>query len=139
MLQCCYTTWCSRWRIEEWLTSYCKEFWPKYEIYFDTIGVDWDHVHFLVQSVPSQSVTNIVKKIKSLTWIEMLKYKMELRGKLWWWEFWSDWYYANTVWAVAWYQTIKNYVWNKWYGRKWYKTIHWGTNKAMNQMMLITS
>ena len=54
-------------RIKEGLIKKCYEFGAKYEIYFDTIGIDGDHVHFLVQSVPSQSVMNIVKKIKSLT------------------------------------------------------------------------
>jgi REP element-mobilizing transposase RayT len=124
-------------KIKEWLIKLCYELWWRYEISFDTIGIDWDHVHFLVQTVPKNSVTKVVTIIKSITWKELIKYKAELKWKLWWNKFWTEWYYANTVWAVAWYQTIKNYVWNQWYGRRWYKTIAWGKNRAMKQMMLI--
>ena len=39
----------------------------RYEIKFLEIGKDKDHVHFLVQSIPKYSVTQIVTKIKSIT------------------------------------------------------------------------
>ena len=123
-------------RIQNWLIDCCDEISSNHELYFDTIGVDGDHVHFLVQWIPSMSVTNIVKRIKSLTAKCLLGYKNELRWKLWWWEIRTDWYYANTVWAVAWYQTIQNYVVNQWYGRRWYQTLFGWTNQAMKQMTL---
>ena len=70
-------------RITKWLCECCAQL-EKYEIYFDAIGVDWNHVHFLVQSAPTKSVTQIVTIIKSFTWKELLKYKLELSWKLWW-------------------------------------------------------
>ena len=35
----------------------CKEISNRYEIYFLEIGTDKDHVHFLIQSVPTYSPT----------------------------------------------------------------------------------
>jgi REP-associated tyrosine transposase len=49
------------------LKDVCLDIAKRYEIAFLEIGTDQDHVHFLVQSVPSYSPTKIVKIIKSLT------------------------------------------------------------------------
>jgi putative transposase len=49
------------------LREVCLEIERRYEIQFVEIGVDKDHVHFLVQSVPTYSVTKLVTMIKSLT------------------------------------------------------------------------
>ena len=108
-------------RIKEWLINACNDISEKYDIRFESIWIDWDHVHFLVQSAPTLSITNIVTVIKSLTAKRLLKYKTELRWKLRWWEFWTDGYFANTVWASAWFQVIQSYIMNQWYWEKWYK------------------
>ena len=39
-------------KVEEKLKKICKEIEKRYEINFLEIGVDNDHAHFLVQSVP---------------------------------------------------------------------------------------
>lgn len=39
----------------------------KYDIRFLEIGTDKDHVHFLIQSVPKISATQIVRTVKSIT------------------------------------------------------------------------
>ena len=49
------------------LKDVCLDIAKRYEIVFLEIGTDKDHVHFLVQSVPSYSPTKIVQIIKSLT------------------------------------------------------------------------
>jgi putative transposase len=49
------------------LVSICAEIAKRYEIEFLAIGADRDHVHFLVQSVPTYSPTQIIRIIKSLT------------------------------------------------------------------------
>ena len=59
--------------IEEELKEVCLEIEKRYEIKFLEIGTDKDHVHFLVQSVPKYSVTQIVTKIKSITAREIFK------------------------------------------------------------------
>ena len=61
------------------------------------IGTDEDHVHFLVQSVPTYHVSKIVTMIKSLTAREIFKRCPQVKKKLWGGEFWTDGYYASTV------------------------------------------
>ena len=61
------------------------------------IGTDKDHVHFLVQSVPTYSVTRLVTIIKSLTAREIFKRCPEVKERLWGGEFWTDGYFASTV------------------------------------------
>ena len=59
--------------------------------------MDKDHVHFLIQSVPTYSVTGLVKMIKSLTAREIFKRCPHVKKQLWGGEFWSDDYFASTV------------------------------------------
>lgn len=46
------------------LRDVCLELEKRYQLKFLEIGTDEDHVHFLVQSVPSYSVTKLVTVIK---------------------------------------------------------------------------
>ena len=55
------------------------------------------HVHFLVQSVPSYSVSKMVRKLKSITAKELFKRYPEIKAKLWGGKFWTSGFYANTV------------------------------------------
>ena len=49
------------------LKAVCLELSLRYQIKFLEIGTDNDHVHFLVQSVPTYNVTRLVTIIKSIT------------------------------------------------------------------------
>lgn len=69
----------------------------RYEISFLEIGTDKDHVHFLVQSVPTYSVTKLVRVIKSVTAREIFRSCPEVKKQLWGGEFWSSGYFASTV------------------------------------------
>jgi len=51
--------------VDEVLKDVCLDIENRYQIKFLEIGTDKDHVHFLVQSVPTYSVTKIVTMIKS--------------------------------------------------------------------------
>src|SRR5438132_10786853 len=55
------------------LKEVCLEIAKRYAIIFLEIGTDKDHVHFLIQSIPTYSPTKIVKTIKSITAREVLK------------------------------------------------------------------
>lgn len=83
--------------VDEVLRDVCKDIEKRYEIKFIEIGVDRDHVHFLIQSVPSYSVTKIVKMLKSLTAREIFRRCPQVKKKLWGGEFWTDGYFASTV------------------------------------------
>lgn len=75
----------------------CLKIAKRYEIEFLEIGTDRDHVHFLVQSVPTYSPTKILRTVKSLTAREIFsrlpRVKEKLRGG----EFWSKGYFTSTV------------------------------------------
>ena len=96
--------------VDQVLKEVCIEIEKRYEIKFLEIGVDKDHVHYLVQSVPTYSVTKIVTMIKSLTAREIFKRCPEVKKKLWGGEFWSDGYYASTVGKHGNEKMIKKYV-----------------------------
>lgn len=49
------------------LRDVCLDIAARYEITFLEIGTDGDHVHFLIQSVPTYSVKKIVQTVKSIT------------------------------------------------------------------------
>ena len=75
----------------------CKEIENRYQVKFLEIGTDNDHIHFLVQSVPTYSVTKIVTMIKSLTAREVFKRCPQVKKKLWGGEFRTDGYFASSV------------------------------------------
>ena len=50
----------------ECLKGICIEISERYEINFVEIGYESDHVHFLVQSVPTNNVSEITRTIKSI-------------------------------------------------------------------------
>ena len=50
-------------KVDHELRNVCMEIEKRYEVKFLEIGVDKDHVHFLIQSVPTYSVTSLVKMI----------------------------------------------------------------------------
>ncbi len=61
------------------LKSICIEISERYEINFAEIGYEPDHVHFLLQSVPTYSVSEIVMKLKSLTARELFLKHPEIK------------------------------------------------------------
>ncbi|HIK16633.1 MAG TPA: IS200/IS605 family transposase [Leptolyngbyaceae cyanobacterium M33_DOE_097] len=84
-------------QVDAVLREVCLEIEKRYEVEFIEIGVDKDHVHFLVQSVPTYSVTKLVTMLKSLTAREVFKRCPGVKKQLWGGEFWSDGYFASTV------------------------------------------
>ena len=96
--------------VENTLKEICIGIEERYEVHFVEVGVDEDHVHFLLQSVPMQSPTKIVKIVKSVTAIELFKRHPEVKEQLWGGHFWTSGYYINTVGASGNEQVIKEYV-----------------------------
>ena len=110
-------------KVDQVLREVCLEIADRYEIDFLEIGVDKDHVHFLVQSVPMYSPTKIVRTIKSITAREIFKRVPEVKKQLWGGQFWSEAYYASTVGKHGNEQKIANYVRNQGTGEN-YKILH---------------
>jgi putative transposase len=110
-------------KVDDILKEICLEISKRYEINFLEIGTDRDHVHFLIQSVPSYSPTKIVTTVKSISARELFKQAPEVKKKLWGGEFWGKGYFINTVGQHGNEKSIASYVKNQ--GRESeYKTLH---------------
>jgi len=96
--------------VDKTLKETCLEISKRYQIHFLEIGTDDNHVHFLVQSVPTYSATKIVTVIKSIIAREVFQQNPEVKQKLWGGEFWTDGYFVNTVSKFGDENTISKYV-----------------------------
>ena len=109
--------------VDHTLKEICIEISKRFEIAFIEIGIDNDHVHFLIQSVPIQSPTRIIQTVKSITAKQIFKLHPELKEQLWGGEFWTKGFYVNSVGRHGDEDTIQKYVQGQ--GRqKEYKRIH---------------
>ena len=100
-------------KVEEELKNICLEIAMRYEIDFLEIGVDNDHVHFLVQVIPIYSPKMITQTIKSIIAREIFKRIPEVKKKLWGGAFWTNGYYISTVGKYGNENVISKYVKNQ--------------------------
>lgn len=100
--------------VEESLRQICEGIELRYEwIEFLEIGVDKDHVHFLIQSVPDRSPSEIIRTVKSLTARRIFAEHPEVKKKLWGGEFWTDGYFVSTVGKNTTESVVRDYVKNQ--------------------------
>ena len=97
----------------------CEGIQERYEIRFLEVGTDKDHVHFLIQSVPTYSPKKIIQIVKSIIAREVFAKCPQVKKKLWGGEFWTDGYYVATVSEHGNEEVIANYVKNQ--GNKYKK------------------
>lgn len=95
------------------LVNVCMEIGETSDIDFLEIGTDVNHVHFLMQTIPSYSIAQYVKLIKGRTANIIFKMNPEVKKKLWGGEFWSDGYWIVTVSKHGSEDVIRNYVKNQ--------------------------
>jgi REP element-mobilizing transposase RayT len=98
----------------------------RYEISFLEIGTEQDHVHYLVQSVPTYSPAQIVRTIKSITARKIFEKCPEVKKKLWGGEFWTRGYYIGTVGEYGSEKVIQEYIRNQGRNLENYKKLHEG-------------
>ena len=96
--------------IDNELKNICIEISYRYEIEFLEIGVETNHVHFLIQSVPMYTPTKIARTIKSITAQEIFQRRPEVKKLLWGGQFWSSGYFISTVGKHGNEETIQKYV-----------------------------
>ena len=100
--------------VEESLRQICEGIELRYEwIEFLEIGVDKDHVHFLIQSTPDHCPSEIIRTVKSLTARRIFAEHPEVKKKLWGGEFWTDGYFVSTVGRNTTESIIREYVKNQ--------------------------
>jgi putative transposase len=106
------------------LKNVCIEIEKRYEIKFLEIGTEKDHVHFLVQTIPTSCPSKMVQTIKSITAKKIFERCPEVKKKLWGGEFWGKGYNIATVGKYGNEELISNYVRNQGRNPEEYKKIH---------------
>lgn len=110
-------------RVDDKLKETYIEISKRYEVRFLEIGTDKDHVHFLIQSVPTiYGAEKIIQIVKSITARKIFQDCPEVKEQLWGGEFWSDGYFVNTVGQHGNENSIVNYI--KKQGIKDYRQLH---------------
>jgi putative transposase len=107
--------------IEEALVKIGVEIGERYDMEFEQMGADRDHVHLLCSAHPKISPGSIVRVYKSITARELFKTFPDLKKELWGGEFWSDGYYVATVGERNNWETVYKYVKNQ--GRETAQTL----------------
>lgn len=82
-------------------------------IKFLEVGTDGDHVHYLVQSTPDHSPSELVRLIKSVTAKRIFAEHPEVKKMLWGGSFWSDGYFLASVGKFTSETVIRAYVKNQ--------------------------
>ena len=91
------------------ISEIAREISERYDIEFEKLGYDQDHIHLLTSFPPKYSGSEVVRTFKSITAKQLFLRFPELRKQLWGGQFWSDGFYLATVsergnWAaVEWY------------------------------------
>ena len=96
--------------VDALLKQLCLEIEKRYEMRFLEIGTDKDHVHFLIQSVPTMPPQRIIQTIKSITAKEIFKQIPDVKMKLWGGAFWTRGYYVNTVALYGSENAVREYI-----------------------------
>ena len=100
-------------KITKAILNIAREIEKRYDIEFENIGTDGNHIHLLCSFKPSYSGADVVRIFKSITARQLFKQFPELRKELWGGELWSDGYYFSTISESGNLQTIMNYVENQ--------------------------
>jgi len=110
--------------VDKALKEVCEGIEARYEIKLLETGVEKDHVHFLVQSVPTYSPSRIVQTIKSITAKKIFELCPEVKKSLWGGEFWTRGYYVGTVGEHGDENVITRYIKNQGRKTETYEKIH---------------
>jgi putative transposase len=100
-------------KVDMVMKEVCQDIALRYQIHFLEIGTDQDHVHFLIQSVPTYAPTKIARIVKSITAREIFARVPEVKKQLWGGEFWTDGYYISTVGKHGSEERVTKYVKNQ--------------------------
>jgi putative transposase len=87
-----------------------EEIAERYDITFEKIGTDRDHIHILCSFPPKYSGSEIVRIFKSITARQLFQRFPPLKKELWGGEFWSDGFYLATVGERGNWKIVEQYV-----------------------------
>jgi REP element-mobilizing transposase RayT len=69
--------------VEEKIKETCEGIEDRFEIKFLETGMEGDHVHFLIPSVPMYSPMKIVTRVKGNIWEPVFEAHPEVKKQLW--------------------------------------------------------
>ena len=95
------------------IAKLAEEIALRYDIEFEKIGCDQDHIHLLVSFPPKYGGSDVVRIFKSITARLLFKQFPLLKKDLWGGEFWSDGFYFATVSERGDWKTVERYVANQ--------------------------
>lgn len=95
------------------IKAIAEEISLRYDIEFEKMGFDQDHIHLLLSFPPKHSGGDVVRIFKSITARELFKQFPLLKKDLWGGEFWSDGFYLATVSERGNWSVVEQYVANQ--------------------------
>jgi putative transposase len=95
------------------IVAIAQEIALRYDIEFERIGTDLDHIHLLCSFPPKYGGSDVVRIFKSITARELFRRFPALKRDLWGGEFWSDGFYMATVSERGDWKTVERYVANQ--------------------------
>jgi putative transposase len=95
------------------IANLAEEIAERYDIEFEKIGYDNDHIHILTNFPPKYSGSAVVRIFKSITARHLFKQFPLLKKELWGGEFWSDGFYFATVSERGDWKSVERYVANQ--------------------------
>lgn len=113
------------------ISKLAEEIGERYDIEFEKLGYDGDHIHMLVSFPPKYGGSDVVRIFKSITAKELFKQFPLLKKDLWGGEFWSDGFYLATVGERGDWKTVERYVANQGKTRENLRQLPLFTTKAM--------
>lgn len=97
----------------EYMKNVCKGIQERYFIWFEALGHEENHVHFVVEAAPRYSPSKIIQITKSILARQIFKRFPKVKEELWGGEFWTDGGHVDTVGDGRALTAVKNYVLNQ--------------------------
>ena len=95
------------------IVDIAKEIGERYDMEFEQIGTDGDHIHILMSFPPKYGGSDVVRIFKSITVKQLFLRFPALKKDLWGGEFWTDGFYLATVSERGNWKVVENYVANQ--------------------------
>lgn len=95
------------------LIHVCKEIEERYDIIFEKVGLDLNHVHYLLSATPELSPSQIMQIVKSITAKQLFLKHPDLKRELWGGHLWSEGYFVATIGEGGNKDVIERYIANQ--------------------------
>lgn len=98
---------------EQTLVSICTEIEERYDIIFEKVGIDLNHIHYLLSASPKFSPAEIIQIVKSITARRLFLKYPDLKRELWGGHLWAEGYFVATIGEGGNRDTIEKYITNQ--------------------------